>query len=256
MFAGKKITAAALALAGTMLLSTAALADTASAAYDQQIQAKLAAQLEKKSEFKDIRPSVEDGIVTLNGSTDSLQHKLDAEKKARKQEHVSGVRDQVAVAGPSVSDAELTQKLASRLAYDRVQQGNVFNLLTVSVANGVATVGGEVRTPADKASALDEVISTKGVKGVVDRVGVAPASSYDDALRFRIARAIYRDPVLSRYALDPQAPIRIVVNGGHVGLYGLVDSELDRTVAGMRARQVFGSFGVENHLATTKDVSR
>ena len=253
MFTGRKITV--LVLGGTML-ATAALASTASAAYDQQIQAKVAAQLAKKSEFKDIRPSVEDGIVTLSGTTDSLRHKLDAENKARKQEHVAGVRDQVAVAGPQVSDAELTKKLASRLAYDRVNQGNVFNFLTVSVANGVATVGGEVRTPADKASALDEVISTKGVKGVVDRVSVAPPSPADDALRLRIARAIYRDPVLSRYALDPQAPIRIVVNGGHVGLYGVVDSQMDRTVAGMRASQVFGSFGVENHLVTQKDVAR
>jgi osmotically-inducible protein OsmY len=256
MFAGRKIAVVALALGGSVLMTTAALADTASAAYDQQIQSKVAAQLARKSEFKDIRPSVEDGIVTLDGTTDSLQHKLDAEKRARKQEHVAGVRDQVEVAGPQVSDAALTQKLASRLAYDRVNQGNVFNFLTVSVANGVATVGGEVRTPADKASALDEVISTKGVKGVVDRVSVAPNSTYDDALRFRIARAIYRDPVLTRYAIDPQAPIRIVVNGGHVGLYGVVDSELDRTVAGMRASQVFGAFGVENHLLTSKDVSR
>ena len=166
------------------------------------------------------------------------------------------MRDQVEVAGPQVSDAALTKTLATRLAYDRVNQGNVFNLLTVSVANGVATVGGEVRSPADKASALDEVIGTKGVRGVVDRVSVAPNSTYDDALRIRIARAIYRDPVLSRYALDPQAPIRIVVNGGRVGLYGVVDSELDRTVAGMRAAQVFGSFGVENHLVTTKGVSQ
>ena len=70
MFTGKKITAAALAMAGSMLLGTAALAVTASAAYDQQIQAKVAAQLEKKSEFKDVRSSVEDGIVTLNGTTD------------------------------------------------------------------------------------------------------------------------------------------------------------------------------------------
>jgi hyperosmotically inducible protein len=258
MLAGRKITLAAVMLAGSMLLGAAALADTTSAAYYGAIQAKVAAQLQKKSEFKDIRASVEDGIVTLTGTTDSLQHKLDAEKKARKQAHVAGVRDlvKVEVAGPAVSDAALRDHLAKKLAYDRVGYSNMFNLLTVGVENGVATVGGEVRSPADKDSALAEVISTKGVKGVVDRISVAPTSIYDDELRIRIARAIYRDPVLSRYALDPQAPIRIVVDGGHVGLYGVVNSELDRTVAGMRANQVFGAFSVENHLVTEKGVAR
>jgi osmotically-inducible protein OsmY len=256
MFTGKKIKLAAVMLVGSMLLGTAAMADTASAAYDGAIQAKVTAQLEKKSEFKDIRASVEDGIVTLSGTTDTLQHKLDAEKKARKQEHVAGVRDLVEVAGPLVSDAELHDRLAKKLAYDRVGygNGNLFNLLTVKVENGVATIGGEVRTPWDKKSALAEAINTQGVKGVVDRISVAPASIYDDELRIRIARAIYRDPVLSRYALDPQAPIRIVVNGGHVGLYGVVNNELERTVAGIRASSVFGAFSVENHLVTESAV--
>ena len=256
MFGGRKITLAALLLAGSMALSGIALADTTSAAYDGAIRAKVVAQLEKKSEFKDIRANVEDGIVTLSGATDTLKHKLDAEKKARKQEHVAGVRNLVQVAGQQVSDAELRDQLAKKLAYDRVGYSNMFNLLTVKVENGVATIGGEVRTPWDKSSALTEVINTKGVKGVVDRVSVAPVSNYDDELRLRIARAIYRDPVLSRYALDPQAPIRIVVNGGHVGLYGVVNNELERTVAGMRANQVFGAFSVENHLMTEQSIQR
>jgi osmotically-inducible protein OsmY len=61
-------------------------------------------------------------------------------------------------------------------------------------------------------------------------------------------RAIYGDPVLSRYAMDPQAPIRIIVDRGHVTLYGVVDNALDKQVAGMRANQVFGAFSVDNEL--------
>jgi hyperosmotically inducible periplasmic protein len=48
--------------------------------------------------------------------------------------------------------------------------------------------------------------------------------------------------------MDPSAPIRIVVNNGTVGLYGAVDSAMDKQMAGMRANQVFGAFRVENHL--------
>jgi hyperosmotically inducible protein len=87
-------------------------------------------------------------------------------------------------------------------------------------------------------------------------VKVAPNSIFDDSIRTQLVRAIYGSPSGFRYGIDPQAPIRIVVNNGHVGLYGVVDSEVDRTVAGMRARQVFGVFDVENHLLTPKDLAR
>lgn len=239
----------AMLLAGTLALSGLAMADTGR---DAEIQARLAAQLQKKSAFQDVHASVEDGVVTLQGTVDSYRHKLDAEKKARKQEHVAGVRDLVAVAGPEVSDAALRQTLARKLAYDRVGYGNVFNLLTVEVANGVATIGGEVRNPVDRDSAISEIANTPGVKGVVDNVKVAPTSFFDDELRFRIARAIYRDPSLSRYGMDPQAPIRIVVDNGHVGLYGVVANDFDRTVAYLRANEVPGAFSVENHLLTER----
>jgi hyperosmotically inducible periplasmic protein len=244
---------AALLLAASMSLGGLALADNGR---DAEIQARLAAQLEKKAEFKDVQPSVADGVVTLQGTVDSYRHKLDAENKARKQDHVAGVRDLVTVAGPEVSDAALRDKLAKKLAYDRVGYGNVFNLLTVDVSNGVATIGGEVRNPVDRDSAISEVVNTPGVKGVVENIKIAPASFFDDSLRIRVARAIYRDSSLSRYGMDPQAPIRIVVDHGHVGLYGVVNSDFDRTVAGIRASGVAGAFSVENHLLTDKSANR
>ena len=58
----------------------------------------------------------------------------------------------------------------------------------------------------------------------------------------RTARAIYRDSVLSRYASDPVDPIRIVVDNGHVTLYGSVENTMDKTLAGMRANSVPGAF--------------
>jgi hyperosmotically inducible protein len=164
--------------------------------------------------------------------------------------------DEVTVAGPEVSDIALRDQLARKLAYDRVGQGNVFDLLTVGVSNGVATVAGEVHDPISHGSAINEVVNTPGVMGVVDNVKVAPTSFYDDALRIRLARAIYRYPGLSRYGMDPQAPIRIVVDNGHVGLYGVVMNDFDRIVAGIRANEVAGSFSVENHLLTEKSVNR
>ena len=39
---------------------------------------------------------------------------------------------------------------------------------------------------------------------------------------------------------------------GTITLLGVVDTESDKTIAGMRAREVPGSFGVENELAVEK----
>ncbi|HXY12885.1 MAG TPA: BON domain-containing protein [Terriglobales bacterium] len=65
-------------------------------------------------------------------------------------------------------------------------------------------------------------------------------------------RAVYRDPVLSRYAIDPAKPIRIVVDHGHLSLCGTVASTMDKQLAGIRASQVFGAFTVQNNLQVEK----
>ena len=44
-------------------------------------------------------------------------------------------------------------------------------------------------------------------------------------------------------------PIHIIVKAGHVILLGVVDSESDKEQAGCLAREVPGSFSVENDLA-------
>jgi osmotically-inducible protein OsmY len=48
-------------------------------------------------------------------------------------------------------------------------------------------------------------------------------------------------------------PIHIVVDHGRVRLMGMVDNETDKTVAGMEANGVTGTFGVENELVVDVD---
>jgi osmotically-inducible protein OsmY len=47
-------------------------------------------------------------------------------------------------------------------------------------------------------------------------------------------------------------PIHIVVQGGRVRLLGVVDNEADKTVAGLAARGVSGTFGLDNDLVVEK----
>lgn len=244
---------AAGALGAVLALAPAVASATTS--YDSSIQSDVARQLQKSSDFKSVQSSVQDGIVTLTGSVDTYKQKLDAEKKARKADHVAGVRDLLEV-NTTVPDQQLQTKLAKKLAYDPSAYGNVFDAITIAVNDGVVTLGGEVHNPTNCELAYNIVKNQKGVKDVVNNIKVANTSMFDDDLRIRLARAIYRDPVLSRYAMDPQAPIRIVVNNGNVGLYGTVDNKMDKELAGIRANQVFGAFSVQNHLVSKDDVTR
>jgi hyperosmotically inducible periplasmic protein len=165
---------------------------------------------------------------------------------------VQGVRDLITVAGPNVSDQQLEQQLDRKLTFVRVGYDNMFDYFALGVKDGVVTVTGQDRTGIGRDEALADIANMPGVRDVVGDISVAPPSRFDEDLRLRAARAIYRDPVLSKYAIDPARPIRIVVDNGHLTLYGAVDSAMDKNVAGIRAGQVFGAFSVENKLVVEK----
>ena len=215
-------------------------------AYDQQIQEAAGKKL-KGDKFKDITTSVDDQIITLQGFVPILMDKVNAEKKVKGIDKVEGVINHIQVS-TDVPDAELREKLSNKLAYDRIGYGIMFNNLTLQVQNGIATVGGVVHDYPDRDSALAIVETMPGVKGIVDNIEVAPTSNFDDELRVRLAQAIYGDPVLAKYRLNPVKPIRIIVENGHVTLEGAVDSSMDKIIAGTRANEVSGVFSVQNNL--------
>jgi hyperosmotically inducible periplasmic protein len=242
----------AVTVALLVLLSMTAFAAN-NGSYDQQIQQAVSQKMHGTKQLQSVNSSVDDGIVTLTGTVNLYQDKLNAAKKIKKVANISGVRNNILVAGANVSDDQLEQKLAKKLAYDRVGYfDNTFNYLALAVQNGVVTLEGDTVYDTPKDSAMAIVASTPGVKDVVDNVKVLPASFFDNSLRVKIARAIYRDPVLNRYAIDPVHPIRIVVDNGHVTLYGSVQSTMDKNVAGIRAGAIPGAFSVENKLVVNK----
>jgi hypothetical protein len=94
------------------------------------------------------------------------------------------------------------------------------------------------------------------VKDIVDNIEVAPTSIFDDQLRMKRYRAIYGSTSLQRYELDPQKPIRIVVDNGNGTLYGVVDNSLDKQVVGTQASGVPGVFSVNNQLIALSEVKK
>jgi len=236
------------------LLSATLAAETSSASrYDNQITTKVTQKLASKTQFGNVKASVEDGIVTLTGTVDLYQRKMDAEKSAAKIANVHGVRNLITVAGPNVPDAQLEAKLATKLRYVRSGYDSTFDFFALGVKDGVVTVEGQDRTGVGRDEALADIANMPGVKDVIDNIKLEPVSIFDDGLRLRAARVIYRDSALSRYAIDPARPIRIIVTNGHVTLYGTVDSKMDKDIAGIRANQLPGAFSVDNKLQVAGD---
>ena len=228
--------------------SPGATSAQASSGGDAAIQSDVMKALDSKR-FQDVRVAVANGVVTLTGTVGLYAEKDDADRKVHHRKNVKGVQNEIAVAGPIVEDSTLRNKLAEKLAYDRVGYGTTaFNALTIGVQDGVVTLGGIAYGPVDKSSAVSLVENYPGVKDVVDDIEVAPVSPNDDRIRLATARAVYGAPQLNRYALDPAKPIRITVVSGNVTLSGVVDNQADRDVANIRANQVPGVFKVTNDL--------
>ena len=124
----------------------------------------------------------------------------------------------------------------------------VFDNLSYRVDNGVVTLLGEVTRPTLKSDAQRVVARVEGVKAVVNEIEVLPLSPFDDRIRLATYRAIYGYGPLQRYGLGTQPSIRIIVRNGNVFLEGIVNSNMDRTLANLRANQVPGVFSVSNDL--------
>jgi hyperosmotically inducible protein len=129
---------------------------------------------------------------------------------------------------------------------------DVFDNLAYKVNGSTVTLLGQVTRPTLKTDAERVVKGIEGVDKVDNQIEVLPPSTMDDQLRRRLYRAIYGYAPLQKYALGVQQPIRIIVKSGRVALEGVVDSEADKNMAGIRANSVPGIFSVTNNLQVVK----
>ncbi len=128
----------------------------------------------------------------------------------------------------------------------------LFYDLSFRVDGGTVSLFGQVTQPFKKSDAENAVKRIEGVTQVNNQIEVLPLSPMDEQLRARLYRAVFRDPSLQRYAMGVLPSIHIIVKNGNVKLTGIVSSEMDRTLAYMRANGVFGAFSVTNDLHVEK----
>jgi hyperosmotically inducible protein len=155
----------------------------------------------------------------------------------------------------AMASAAGTERLDKKVKHElnMLPYVNVFDYMAFTVdAKNTVTLTGEVTNPVVKSDAGNVVKRIAGVEHVNNQIQVLPLSPMDDGLRVRLFRTIYGFPTLQKYALGVNKSIRIIVDNGHVTLMGVVDNEMDKNIAGLRANGVPGIFSVDNQLKVVK----
>lgn len=148
------------------------------------------------------------------------------------------------------ADTRLEQRLSSQVRHElnMIPQFTVFDNLAYRVDGGTVTLVGQVRDAIVKDSAEARVKHLEGVERVDNQIEILPASFNDDRIRRQVARAVFNDPRLFNYAIQPTPPIHIIVKNGHVDLEGVVRTQAEKDDAFIRANGVSGVFSVQNNL--------
>ncbi|MBI2220620.1 MAG: BON domain-containing protein [Acidobacteria bacterium] len=158
---------------------------------------------------------------------------------------------QSAVVRSDVRTRQLEYEIGAALL--RLPYYDVFDSLAYEVAGkGLVRLSGQVRTGWLKNDAERAVKRVRGVDTVINDIEILPPSLGDDRIRLAVYRSLFADSSLYRYALGANPSIRIIVKNGRVTLEGLVNSPMDKTMAGFKAREVWGVFGVTNNLVVEK----
>ena len=113
--------------------------------------------------------------------------------------------------------------------------------LTGSVNNGVLI-----------SEAENAVKHIEGVEKVTNNIKMLAPLPQDQRIREEAARRIFSTAGLSRYSWEAAPSIHIIVDRGRIRLAGYVNSEADKSNAGIAANQVPGVFQVTNDLQVVK----
>ena len=129
----------------------------------------------------------------------------------------------------------------------------IFDDINATVENGMVVLTGKVTMPYKKTDMEKRIAKVDGVRGLRSDIDVLPVSQFDDQLRYRVSRAIYGNPSFWNYAAMANPPIHIIVEGGHVTLAGVVNSNVERMLARSLATGL-GELSVTNALKTDAEV--
>ena len=153
---------------------------------------------------------------------------------------------------PSAQSAEERMNRSIRKELLTMPFLTIFDNLSYRVDGNTIHLYGQVIRPTLKSQAGARVAHLEGITHVENHIEILPLSPFDDRLRIAVARAVYGQPALNRYALGANPSIRIIVKNGNVTLEGVVDNTMARNIANIQANGVSGVFSVTNNLRVEK----
>ncbi|MBZ5504438.1 MAG: BON domain-containing protein [Acidobacteriia bacterium] len=134
--------------------------------YDEQIRSEVAKLLAAKSECKNVKATVDDGVVTLTGNVELDSERRTLVTRVRRIAHVEEVDSQILLSPPAPLDNVLYARVSRRLHDAGYAQ------VTIQVHEGAVILQGSVRTMRDRHSVLQLAWNTEGVKEVEAKLSV------------------------------------------------------------------------------------
>jgi len=138
-----------------------------------------------------------------------------------------------------LTDSVITSAIEGGFKLDK---GILPNDVDVSTSEGIVTLSGSVDNLLAKQRAVMAANSIKGVRGVIDTIGVTPVSRSDEALLKDIQSALKQDPATESYKTT------VTVKDAVVTLTGSVGSYAERQLATRIASGVKGVTEITNQL--------
>jgi len=185
-----------------------------------------------------------DRTITLTGYVDTYAGKLAAERAAKRVRGVRAVANGIAVR-PKLerTDADIALDVVRCLELRSTVPANV----QAAVHHGHVTLTGEAMWEFQRRDAEKAVRHVRGVRGVVNRITLAPAAASRDA-RHRIIEAFHR------YADLDARQVTAHTKGDVVTLSGRVSTWLQREIAERAAADAPGIRRVDNRIVVEPPV--
>jgi osmotically-inducible protein OsmY len=189
---------------------------------------------------KQIGVQVEDGVVTLGGTVDSLATRNAAAEAAHQVACVKDVANELRVeTAAHLTDTEIAKAVRHALEWDALVPERE---IRSTVGDGVVSLEGIVATPIQGEEAERIVACLKGVKRVENRLQVRSMSE-PDAVVASIRQA------LNRRAIREADRIHVrVADGGQVIVEGIVQSAEERCAVLGAIRGTGGVQAIEDRL--------
>ena len=213
--------------------------DKTDAALKEDVLAEL--KYEPSVKVTDIGVLVNDGVVTLNGHTNSYNGKWEAVRAVKRIAGVKAIADDIEVKLPdtvSHTDTDIATAVEHHLKWSTTVP---MGAITATVRNGWITLEGEVEWWYQKNAARNVVNYLSGVKGVSNMISIKPKLTPTE-VKMAIRSAFERSALLD------SNKVQVETSGSQVTLRGKVRNYAERDEAERAAWAAPGVLSVDNNL--------